>query len=162
MVPRIALLLALLASPAAAQITLQEAQAEAHQWIIARQDTILDRIQTCIVEGNPRVCHTAFAASVTANTDPSDSALATITLDDPGQPVSTLCGDCFDPTKGTFAIAGIAIPATAPVNARVDIARSKQGWGVQVVIRIRYDGVLYERGYARGILEGFPWTEVTE
>ena len=148
----------LLMAQSAWAITLQEAQTEAHNWIVARQDAILDRVETCIGE-NPRKCHTAWAATTTPNTAPTDSQLATVTLDDPGRLYSTSCGNCYV-DEGTFAQAGINIPATAPINAKLNIARNKQGWGVQLVIRIRYDGVLYERGYGRGIFEGFAWRQV--
>lgn len=153
------LLLLLLAVPAGA-ITLGEATTEAHQWVVARQDAILSRIETCITEGSPRLCHTAWAASTTANTVAADSALATTTLDDPGRQLVTGCGTCFDPSQGTFAAAGIAIPATAPLNAKINIARGPGGWGVQLVVRIKYEGTEYERGYGRGIFESFAWREV--
>lgn len=157
----IAVLFSLLAGPLFA-ITLEEAQTEAHQWIVARQDVILNRVETCITE-NPYKCHTAWAASVTPNTDPADANLATVTLDDPGFLVTTSCGSCYI-NLGTFAQASINIPATAPINARVNIAGPIKGgiWGQQIVIRIRYDGVLYERGYGRGIFSGFAWREVEE
>lgn len=32
--------------------------------------------------------------------------------------------------------------------------------GVQLVVRIQYDGTIYERGYGRGIFSGFAWREV--
>lgn len=153
--------LLLLPTVAQAQITLQQATQQAHDWVIARQDAILNRVEECITE-NPRLCHTAWAASVIPNTLPSASELATVTLDDPGRLASTSCGDCYI-DEGKFAQAGINIPATAPVNAKLNIAGpTDQGWGVQLVIRIRYDGVLYERGYGRGIFDGFAWRVVEE
>jgi hypothetical protein len=74
--------------------------------------------------------------------------------------METPCGNCFDPTRATFDEAGIVIPATAPINARIRIMRSTAGWGVVVVIKIKYDGVEYESGYGRGIASGFGWREV--
>jgi len=155
------LVLLALACPASA-ITANQARAEAEAWVAARQDVILDRVITCITEGDPSLCHTAWAASVTPNTAPAASALATVTLDDPGRQLVTGCGTCFDPTQGTFAAAGISIPATAPVNAKLNVARGPGGWGAQLVIRVRYDGVLYERGYGKGIFSGFDWQAVEE
>ena len=138
-------------------ITPAQAKAEAEAWVLSRQEAILDRVMTCITE-NPYLCHTAWAASTTPNTAPSDSALATVTLDDPGR--LDVCGA---PTgEGTFSAAGIAIPATAPINAKLNIAKGPGGWGAQLVIEVKYDGVLYQRAYGRGIFEGFDWTEVTE
>lgn len=139
-------------------ITAAQARAEAEAWVAARQDVILDRVIACISEGTPSLCHTAFAASVTPNTAPADPALATVTLDDPGR--LDVCGV---PTgEGSFAAAGIAIPATAPVNAKLNVARGPGGWGAQLVIRVRYNGILYERGYGKGIFEGFDWVQVEE
>ena len=151
-------------------ITLQEAAAEAHNWVMSRANVIQNRVEACIAEGDPRLCHTAWAASETPNTAPSDSALATVTLDDPGRRHVDGCGNvCFSGT-GRFADAGINIPATAPVNAKLNIAGAGPGirdeesgtfnWGVQLVIRIKYNGKLYERGYGRGFLESFGWREV--
>jgi len=142
-------------------ITLEEAQAEAHAWTIARAEIIQDRVIECISEGNPRLCHTAWAASATPNTAPADSSLATVTLDDPGRLVTGPCDTCYI-DQGKFSQAGINIPATAPINAKINIAKSPGGWGAQLVIRIRYDGVLYERGYGKGIFDGFSWREVEE
>lgn len=156
-----ALLLALLVAGPASAITANQAKAEAEAWVAARQDVILDRVITCITDGDPRLCHTAWAASVTPNTAPADSALATVTLDDPGRLVSTSCGQCYI-DEGNFSQAGINIPATAPVNAKINIARGPGGWGAQLVIRVRYDGVLYERGYGKGIFDGFGWQAVEE
>jgi len=161
----------LLIATSANAITLEEAQQAAHQWVVARQDVIMNRVEDCITEGNPRPCHTGWAASVVPNTAPADSSLATVTLDDPGHIQVTCCGTCPLGT-GSFAQAGIAIPATAPLNAKLDIAGSGPGvrdpetgtfnWGVQLRIRIRYDGILYERGYGKGFFSGFPWREVEE
>lgn len=150
-----------LAAPAHA-ITAAQAAAEAEAWVASRQDVILDRVITCITEGDPSLCHTAWAASITPNTAPTDSALATVTLDDPGRLLVTGCGTCYDPTQGTFAEAGIAIPATAPINAKLNVARGPGGWGAQLVIRIRFNLVLYERAYGKGIFDGFDWREVEE
>ena len=158
----LALCFVLIAPHASWAISAAQARAEAEAWVAARQDVILDRVITCITEGDPSLCHTAWAASVTPNTAPADSALATVTLDDPGRQVVTSCGTCFVPSDGTFAAAGIAIPATAPVNAKLNVARGPGGWGAQLVIRVRYDGVLYERGYGKGIFNGFDWRAVEE
>lgn len=157
----IVFLLAFVAAGPSIAITLEEAQSEAHTWTVTRQDAIQNRVDDCIAEGNPRICHTAWAASVLPNTAPADSALATVTLDDPGRYMTTPCGDCYDSNSGTFALAGISIPATAPLNAKINIAGSEsQTWGVQLVIRIQFDGTVYERGYGRGIFSGFAWREL--
>lgn len=142
-------------------LTLEEAQADAHAWVVARRDAISTRVFGCIDEGNPRLCHTAWAASTTPNTAPTDSNLATVMLDDPGRLVTGPCDSCYLP-EGRFSDAGISIPASAPVNAKINIAKNKSGWGVQLVIRIQYDGTIYERGYGRGIFDGFAWREVNE
>ena len=155
----IALILALVPTLSHA-ITPAQATAEAEAWVLSRQEVILDRVMECITE-NPRLCHTAWAASVTPNTAPTDLALATVTLDDPGRLADTVCGTCFT-GEGTFAQAGINIPATAPVNAKLNIARAPAGWGAQLVIRIRYNLILYERAWGRGEFDGFDWREVDE
>ncbi len=152
-------LVAVTAAPASAAITLAQAKSEAVAWVTARQTVILDRIIACIAEGTPRLCHTAYAASTLPNTAPTDNVLATVTLDDPGRQVTGACSTCFLDV-GKFSQAGISIPATAPLNAKINIARSKAGWGAQLVVRIQYDGTLYERGFGRGIFAGFAWREV--
>ena len=136
-----------------------QARDEADTWVLSRKDVILDRIETCIAEGNPRICHTAWASSNTLNTDPADNALRTQILDDPGR-----LDQCGLPNgQGTFSEAGIAIPASAPINAKINVAKSKRGWSVQLVIRIRYDGILYERTFSKGPdFEGYSWREVVE
>lgn len=154
------LMILLLMSPLGAEaLTLGEAQTEAHQWVVPRQTAILDRVETCVTEGNERLCHTAWAASVTPNTAPADAQLATVTLDDPGRQASTVCGTCFT-GQGTFAAAAIAIPATAPINARLSILKGVGGRGVELTIEIQYDGTKYRRTYARGIGTARPWAEV--
>jgi hypothetical protein len=162
----LALCFVLIAPQATWAITANEARAEAEAWIIARKDVILDRVTTCIQEStaNPKgsECHTAWAASVTPNTASIDSALATVTLDDPGRITVDACANECATGIGTFAGAGIAIPATAPVNAKINVAKGPGGWGAQVVIRVRYDTVLYERAYGVGIFDGFDWREVEE
>jgi len=142
-------------------ITLEEAQDQASAWVEARKEVINDRVMACISEGNPRLCHTAWAASVLPNTDPLDAQLATVTLDDPGRYVSGPCASCFT-GEGTFAAAGIAIPGTAPMNAKINIQRAPNGWGVQLVVRVQYDGTIYEKGYGRGTFSGFAWHAVEE
>ena len=155
----IALILALVPTLSHA-ITPAQARAEAEEWVLSRQEVILDRVMECITE-NPRLCHTAWAASVTPNTAPTDLALATVTLDDPGRLADTACGICFT-GEGTFAQAGVNIPATAPINAKLNIAKAPTGWGAQLVIRVRYNGILYERAYGRGVFDGYDWVEVEE
>lgn len=155
----LAVIIAAFAAPASA-ITPQQAKDEAHNWVVTRADIIQDRILECVTEGNPHVCHTGWAASVTANTDPADPALATQTLDDLGFYTEHVCGGCYT-GNGTFAEAGIGIPATAPINFRINIHYNGQ-WGVELVIRVKYDGVEYERGYGKGIAEPFTWREVVD
>jgi len=161
---KLTVLAVFLTVPASA-ITLGEATTEAHQWVLARQEAILDRVETCIVESTSKPkaseCHPAWVASVLPNTDPADSQLATVTFDDPGRRASTVCGDCFT-GQGTYAQAGINIPATGPLNAKLNVSKAPAGWGVQLVIRIMYDGTIYERGYGRGVFAGFTWREVSE
>lgn len=158
----LAALLAVLPVGARAQVTLQEARDEAHAWIVARKDAITTRVQACVDEGNPRLCHTAWAASTMCNTLPTDSGLCTVTLDDPGRHVTGLCDSCFT-GEGQFADAGISIPATAPVNAKLSIYKRTSTWkdGVQLVVRFQYDGTLQERAYGTGIAPSFGWREVT-
>jgi len=152
--------LLLIAGPASAQITLEEAQAEAEAWVVARWDAIKDRVKECLNEpGGPEKCHTAWAATTTENTDPADSALATCTLDDPGTFANTDCGSCYTGLQ-TFALAGITVPATAPLNATINIAKSTTGRGEQLIVEIQYDGVLWQRGWGDAILPGFDWVEV--
>ena len=158
----IAAILLAMSVPAGAQISFEDATGQAESWVLAHSDVILDRIAACLSEGDPRLCHTGWAASVTPNTDPLDSALATVTLDDPGRFLTTPCGSCFDSSRGTFAEAGIAIPATAPLNAKINIANLNGVWGIQLAIRIRYDGVLLERAWGRGLLTNEPWHVVDE
>lgn len=153
------LLLLLLAVPVGA-ITLEDAQAEADAWVLTRWDAIKDRVKECLgEEGGPEKCHTAWAATTTENTLPADPALASCTLDDPGQFENTNCGDCYNGLQ-TFAAAGIAVPANAPLNATINIAKSATGRGEQLVIEIQYDGVLWQKGYGDNILPGFDWVEV--
>jgi hypothetical protein len=141
-------------------ITLEEAQAEADAWVGPRLSVIRDRVIACVQEGDPSICHTAWAASVTPNTDPVDASLATVTLDDPGRNADTVCGSCFT-GEGTYAGAGIAIPATAPVNAKVNIFfPPDRVWSGQLVIEIQYNGTLYQRGYGGGGAPSFGWQEV--
>lgn len=143
-------------------ISLEECFAQADAWIQPRLGTIRARVVACVQEGNPRVCHTAWAASVTPNTVAADPALATVTLDDPGTYASTVCGDCFTGEQ-TFAAAGIAIPATAPVNAKVNIFfPPDRVWNGQLVAEFQYEGVKYQRGYGGGGAPSFAWREVTE
>lgn len=143
-------------SSASAQITLQEAQAEADTWVSTRWTTIKDRVKTCVTEGDPSLCHTAWAATTTPNTAPTDSALATVTLDDPGRLVTGPCDTCYT-GEGTFAAAGISIPATAPLNAKINIGKSTSGRGEQLVIEIQYDGEKYWKAWGDAILPGFDW-----
>jgi hypothetical protein len=154
----------LVAFPAAAeaQITLQQARDEAHAWIVARKDAIIARVQACVDEGDPRLCHTAWAASAMCNTLPTDSQLCTITLDDPGRYVTGPCDSCFT-GEGQFADAGISIPATAPVNAKLNIFKRAVSWkdGVQLVVRFMYDGTIQERAYGTGIAPSYGWREMT-
>ena len=156
---RIAALLAFLLVASSAQaITLPQAKSEATAWVTARGDVILDRIIACIAEGNPRVCHTAWVSSNTPNTTAAAGSLATVTFDDPGR-----LDQCGLPTgRGSYVNAGIAIPASGPVNVKINIAKSKVGWGAQVVIEIRHAGTLYRRGFGRGIFAGFAWQKVVE
>lgn len=155
----LALLALLIAGPASA-ITLAQAQAEAEAWVQPRLNTIRQRVVACVQEGNPRVCHTAFAASVTPNTVAADPALKTVTLDDPGTFANTVCGDCFTGEQ-TYAAAGIAIPATAPVNAKVNIFfPPDRVWSGQLVVEIQYEGVKYQKGYGGGAAPSFNWTAV--
>lgn len=160
----LSLLALLLAGPASA-ISLAQAQAEADAWILARKDVILDRVTTCVQESTSQPkgseCHTGWAASVTANTAPADVALATQTLDDPGYISVDACSNECATGLGTFALAGIAIPGTAPVNAKVDVAKGPEGWGAQVQVRIQYDGAVYERSYVAGVgFTAFDWREL--
>ena len=150
--------LALLAAStlASADVTLNQSLTQAEGWVVARQAAILNEVEACISRGTPRLCHTAWAASVLPNTAPTDNSLATVTLDDPGR-----LDPCGLPTEeGTYATAKITIPATAPLNAKLNIAKGPGGWGAQLVVRIQYDGVVYERAWGRGIFAGFAWRSV--
>lgn len=159
---RILTLLAALAMAApVGAITLAQAQAEADAWVQPRLDTIRNRVVACVQEGNPRVCHTAWASSSTPNTVAADPALKTVTFDDPGTYATTTCGDCFTGQQ-TYAQAGIAIPTSGPVNAKVNIFFPPDKlWSGQLVVEIQYEGVKYQRGYGGGGAPSFGWREVT-
>ena len=159
----VALLVLCLAGPAGA-ITLEEAQAEAEAWVLARWDTIKDRVRTCIAEpGGPEKCHTAWSASASnycENNLTTGATLCSVTQDDPGQFETTNCGDCYNGLQ-TFALAGVSIPATAPLNATINIAKGPSGNGEQLIVRFQYDGELWERGWGNAVLPGFDWKLVT-
>ena len=152
-------LLMCLVAPAGA-ISLEDAQTEADAWVVARWDTIKSRVQTCLnEEGGPWKCHTAWAASTAnycENNAGTGASLCSVTLDDPGQWESTACGDCYNGLQ-TFALAGISIPATAPLNAPVNIAKGPAGRGEQLIIRFQYDGELWEKAWGDAIIPGFAW-----
>jgi len=152
-------LLTLLTAPAGA-ITLGEATTEAHNWIVTRQAAIQNRVLACVTEGNPRLCHTAWAASVTANTVVADSQLATQTFDDLGRVSIDACANECPTGQGTYAAAGINIPASAPLNVKIDVHKAPGGWGALVVVKIMYEGTEYIRGYALGQAASFGWQEV--
>jgi len=157
---KLTVLAVFLTVPASA-ITLQEAQAEAEAWVAPRLDTLRNRVVDCVQEGNPRICHTAWAASVTPNTTAASPALATVTLDDPGRITVDQCDNECATGEGTYAAAGIAIPATAPVNAKINIYfPPDRVWSGQLVVEILYEGVKWQRGYGGGGAPSFDWIEV--
>lgn len=159
------LALVLFAGSAEAQLTLQDAQNEADAWVAAREGVIRDRVRACLQTANqegrePTECHTAWAAGAFCNNTSALSSLCDLTLDDPGQPRSTVCGNCFDGQQ-TFAQAGINIPATAPVNAKINISKAPGGArGEQFVYRIQYDGQIWEKGMGDQTYGSFDWRQV--
>lgn len=149
-------LLLALSTPAHA-ITLQEFQDGITAWVMARVTAISNRVNACIAEpGGPEKCHTAWAASAYCNNTSAAGALCDLTLDDPGTFADTVCGTCYTDEQ-TFALAGISIPGTAPLNAKINIMTDGSSWGVQLVVRGVYEGDLWERGWATGIAPAIPW-----
>ena len=153
----LALIVALMIPAAADALTLAEFQAEAEAWVVTRWDTIKTRVQTCLGEpGGPQKCHTAWAASTYCNNTAEDPGLCTLTLDDPGVLANTVCGICYTGDQ-TFALAGITIPGTAPLNAKINVMQNGSNWGEQLLIRIVFEGDLYERGWGAGIAPDVDW-----
>ncbi len=158
----VAMLIIMVAGTANA-ITLQQAKDEANVWVNTYKDDVFARVMECINEGNPRICHTAWIATTLPNTLPGAGALATVTFDDPGRRVENVCGTCYDPSRGTFAIAGIVtLPATGPVRLRIEIRNSPQGWGVVIIARFKRALTIYRRRFAYGFAQGSGWKEVIE
>ncbi len=154
-------LVAVTAAPASAAITLQEAQDEFDAWVAPRLPGLTADFEACVATKALRDCHPTWSSTVLPNTKPADSALATVTNNDPGPFVSSICGDCFDDTKDTWVIAGVDIPATSPGQLRTNSFKSGVGVGIQLTGRVQYDGTIWEKGYGLfGIAEGFGWREV--
>jgi len=142
---------------ASAQITLTEAQAEADAWMDTMEASLTSDFEACVA-GNPlRLCHPTWSSTTLPNTDPSDSALATVTNDDPGPFVQSVCGNCYDDTRDTWVLSGVDVPGTSPVQLRTNTFKNAYGEGVQVAYRIQYDGVIYEK--ARGLFGPAPDTD---
>jgi|GEM_PF-2510302 len=156
---KLLVVLVLMAAPASAQITLVQAQAEADAWMDTQEASLTTDFQACVASNPLRLCHPTWSSTVLPNTDPSDSALATVTHDDPGPFVGSVCGDCYDDTRDTWVLSGVDLPATGPVQLRTNTFKNSGGEGVQVAYRIQYDGVVYEK--ARGLFGPAPdkgWT----
>lgn len=161
---RILLILALVAVTAvsaSAAITLEEAQDEFDAWVSPRLPSLIADFENCVATKPLSDCHPTWSSTVVPNTAPSDSALATVTNNDPGPFVESVCGDCYDDTKGTWVIAGVDIPATSPGQLRTNSYKSSVGVGIQLAGRIQYDGVIWEKGYGLfGIAPDSAWREV--
>ena len=156
-------ILVVLALPvvAQAQITLQEAQDEADAYMAPRLGDWTTEFQACVAGGELSDCHPVGSSTVLPNTDPLDSALATVTNDDPGPFVASVCGDCFDDTRNTWVIAGVDIQVSTPVQLQANSYKNVSGEGIQIVSRIQYDGAIFERGYGLfGPAPDADWAEV--
>jgi hypothetical protein len=157
---KLALLLLLLPVVASAQITLQEAQDEADAWINPRIPDLTTDFEGCVATNPLSDCHPTWSSTVLPNTAPTDSALATVTNDDPG-PFVTGCGGCYDDTQQTWVISGVDIPATSPVQMRTNTYQAISGTGVQAAFRFSYDGTIWERGVGMfGPAPDEDWREV--
>ena len=153
-------LLALVAPSAQAAITLVEAQAEADAWMTPRLAGWATEFAACAASDLSK-CHPTWSSTVLPNTPPSASALATVTNDDPGPFVGSVCGDCYDDTRNTWVISGADIPGTSPVQLQTSTFKGPGGVGIQIVARIKYDGVIWAQGYSLfGIAPEFGWREV--
>jgi hypothetical protein len=146
-----------LASTASAQITLQQAQDEADAWMTPRLGDWSTKFQSCFAtDPTLKTCHPNPSSTVLPNTAPTDSALATVTNDDPGTFV-TGCGGCYE-DRNRWVDAAVDIPAMSPCQLRANTLKSTVGTGPEIVCRFSYDGALWEKGYALfGIATGFDW-----
>lgn len=153
------LALSLLPVAAQAQVTLGETQDECDAWFAPREAGIWTDWDACaLADSTLRTCHPVLSASVLPNTDPGDSAAATVTNDDPGYFVPNVCDpNCYDDTRGTWAIAAIDIPVTSPCALRINVQTSPSGQ--QIVLELQYDGTPYVRGIGRGAFAGFAWRD---
>lgn len=155
-----AFFVALVAPGAQAAITLQEAQDEFDAWVAPRLPGLTTDFETCVATKPLSDCHPTWSSTVLPNTDPSDSALATVTNDDPGPFVGSVCGDCYDDTRETWVIAGVDIPGTSPGQLRTN-SYGPDGAGevgIQFAGRISYDGEIWEKGYSMfGIAPDADW-----
>ncbi len=146
-----------LAASSAQAITLPQAQAEGDAWVAPRLLELTTDFETCVASKPLRSCHPTWSSTVLPNTTAASPSLAIVTNNDPG-PFVTGCGGCFDDTSGTWVIAGVDIPATSPVQFRANSLKSKLGVGIQLVVRIQFEGVIHEKGYGLfGIATDFDW-----
>lgn len=148
MFTRILMVVLLLVPVAAqAQITLVQAQAEADAWMDTQEAGLTTDFQNCVAVNPLSLCHPTWSATVLPDTAPTDSALATVTNDDPGVFSPNVCDPaCYDDTKDTWVLSGVDVPATSPVQLRTNTFKGSGGIGIQVAYRIQYDGAIYEKG----------------
>ena len=158
----VAFALVLTASFAQAQITLGQAQAEAEAWITPRLPDPTTDFSDCVAAKSLAECHPTWSATTLPNTDPGDSALATVTNDDPGVFAPNVCDpNCYDDTRETWALAEVDVPGTSPVQLRTNSFSGLGGTGIQVAMRIQYDGVIWEKGYGLfGIAPDSDWAQI--
>lgn len=149
----------LIAVPASA-MTLEEAKTEANAWVASRIGDLATEFQAC-ADVDLSKCHPLWSASVLPNTSSANSALATVTNDDPGIFRQTGCGDCWDDTVGTWEIAGVDIPRDTPIRLRANSYGNGPSAGIQLVGQFSFNGVVYEKAWT--VTNGAPsydWREV--
>ncbi len=143
-----------------ADITLNQAKAQADARIGAIWPTARDAITTCLNTRDD--CYTTWSSgssTTLCNTAPADANDCQMVQVDNGAPDS--CGRITG--NYTFASYGITLPATDLLSYIMNAYSGPHGKGVQACFRIKYNGVIYEQCKAAGPQAGdfnSNWTAI--